>query len=118
PRGDYLTALNGFSQLLNGPRGDAYLDSIALTTGELYHTDELTADGRAGRFSPDGRFIVYETGLETSRRTRLVRNDAARTLVADLPGVSATFAPGGARVAYLRIDETDEVKKAAQALEA
>src|SRR5436190_8915111 len=81
-RGDYITALNGFSQLLNGPRGDGYLDSIALTTGELYHTDELTADGRAGRFSPDGRFIVYETGLETSRRTRLLRNDAARTVVA------------------------------------
>ena len=33
---------------------------------------ELTTDGRNPRFSPDGRFIAYETGLEISRRTRIV----------------------------------------------
>src|SRR5262245_9747186 len=83
-RGDYIAALNGYIQLLGGADADADLEPIALTTGELFVTEELTRDGRAPRFSPDGRFIVYETGLETSRRTLVVENSAARNVVADL----------------------------------
>ena len=93
-RGDYIAALNGYIQLLNMPAGETFLEPIALTTGELFHTRELTIDGRAPRFSPDGRFIVYETGLETSRRTKVLKNDASRAEIADLPGVSATDASG------------------------
>src|SRR5262249_37187099 len=78
-RGDYIAALNEYIQLLNGPNGDEFVEPIALTTGELYRTHEITSDGRAGRFSPDGRYIAYETGLETSRRTRILRNDGNRT---------------------------------------
>ncbi len=117
-RGDYIAALNGYISVLSAPGGDAFLESIALTTGELYRSHELTADGRSGRFSPDGRLILYETGLETSRRTRVVRNDDSRATIADLPGVSATVSPDGARIAYLRIDETDDLQKAAAALDA
>jgi len=117
-RGDYITALNGYISVLNGPDGDQYLEPIAQQTGELYRSYELTADGRSGRFSPDGRFIVYEVGLETSRRTRVLRNDDTRTVVAELPGVSATFAPDGTKVAYLRVNETDDVRSAAAALDA
>jgi hypothetical protein len=97
-RGDYVVALNGYIQLLNGPGGDDYLERIALTTGELYRSHEITNDGRAGRFSPDGRYIVYETGLETSRRTRILKNDDTHALVAELPGVcKATFIRGSKR---------------------
>jgi Tol biopolymer transport system component len=117
-RGDYIPALNGFIQILNGAGGDEYLQRIALLTGELYRTDELTADGRAGRFSPDGRYILYETGLETSRRTKILRNDRARAVVAELPGISATFTPDGSRVAYLRVNETADVARAAADLDA
>lgn len=60
-RGDHIAALTGHTQVLNAPGGDRFLDPIALTTGELFETRELTVDGRAPRFSPDGRFIVYET---------------------------------------------------------
>ncbi|HEY7286226.1 MAG TPA: hypothetical protein VH497_12320, partial [Vicinamibacterales bacterium] len=74
-RGDYITALNGYIQLLNGPGGEAFTERIAEATGGLFRTVELTTDGRRGRFSPDGRYIAYETGLETSRRTRIVTND-------------------------------------------
>jgi len=35
--------------LLKGSGGDQLLESIALQTGELFQTEELTADGRAGR---------------------------------------------------------------------
>ena len=68
-RGDYVAALNGFLRVLNRPDGDAWLEPIALTTGELFETRELTADGRAPRFSPDDELLAYETGLETSRGT-------------------------------------------------
>ena len=91
-RGDYIAALTGYIQVVNAPTGNAWLEPIALTTGELFVTREVTPDGRAPRFSPDNRFIAYETGLETSRRTRILRNPSAGsgqapTLVADLPGV-------------------------------
>jgi hypothetical protein len=116
-RGDYIAALNGYLQVLNARGGDAYLEAIALTTGELYHTYELTSDGRAGRFSPRGRYIIYETGLETSRRTTILRNDGHRAVVVDLPGVSATLTPDDSKVAYLRINETEDVKNASRSIE-
>src|SRR5438132_3589507 len=115
-KGDYISALTAYIQILNGPGGDAFLEPIALTTGELFETRELTADGRAPRFSPDGRFIVYETGLETSRRTKILENDATRAEVADLPGISATFSTPLARVAYLKIPDVDEIRRASDAL--
>jgi hypothetical protein len=117
-RGDYIAALNGYIQLLGAPGGEKFLEPIALTTGELFETRELTGDGRAPRFSPDGRFIVYETGLETSRRTTILRNDATRAHVADLRGVSATFSPPMAQVAYLRIPDHEEIRRASEALAA
>ena len=117
-RGDYIDALNGYIQLLNAPGGEKFLEPIALTTGELFETRELTGDGRAARFSPDGRFLVYETGLETSRRTTILRNDATRAEVAELRGVSATFSPLMAQVAYLRIPDHEEIRRASEALAA
>ena len=89
----------------------------ALQTGELFQTREVTNDGRSPRFSPDGRLIAYESGLEASRRTRIVRNDPGFGQVADLPGVSATFSPTTAKVAYLKIADTDDLRQAAQAVE-
>src|SRR5262249_17188460 len=117
-RGDYIAALNGYLQLLASPGGDRWLRPIALTTGELFETRELTTDGRAGRFSPDGTLIVYETGLETSRRTKILENDASRTEVADLPGVSATISSTLAQVAYLKIPDHDDIRRASDALAA
>ena len=42
-RGDYATALSGYLQVLAAPGGDAFFEPIALTTGELFETRELTA---------------------------------------------------------------------------
>jgi hypothetical protein len=61
--------------------------------------------------------MVYETGLETSRRTKILKNDATRALVADLPGVSATFSPQMTRVAYLKIPGNEEIGRASDALD-
>ena len=116
-RGDYVAALSGYLQVVSARGGDAFVEPIALTTGELFQTRELTADGRAPRFSPDNTLIAYETGLETSRRTRIVRHDSALTPVVDLPGVSATFSSTLNQVAYLRIPDHDEIRRASAALE-
>ena len=121
-RGEFITALGDYLQIVGAPGGDAFLEPIALTTGELFQTRELTADGRAPRFSADNKYIVYETGLETSRRTRITRNpptgsgQAPWTTVADLPGVSATFSSTLNQVAYLRIPDNDELRRASDAI--
>ena len=116
-QGDYIAALNGYIKILNASGGDALHDAIALQTGELYKAFELTADGRAPRFSADGRFIAYESGLEVSRRTRVVRNDPSRTVIAELPGISATFSPAASTVAYLKLVDSPELAAAAKALD-
>jgi AraC-like DNA-binding protein len=87
-RGDYIAALNGYIRLLESPDADAVLDAIALQTGELFTSHELMTDGRNPRFSPDARYAAYETGLEVSRRTRLIRNDGTASQVVELPGVA------------------------------
>ena len=120
-RGDYIAALGGYLQVVNAPGGDAFLEPIALTTGELFETRELTADGRAPRFSPDNKFVAYETGLETSRATRIVRNPSAASgqapaVIADLPGASATFSSTLNQVAYLKIPENEEIRRASDAI--
>jgi Peptidase family M28/WD40-like Beta Propeller Repeat len=116
-RGDYISALNEYIKIVESPDGDAVFDGIALQTGELFETRELTSDGRNPRFSPDGRYIAYETGLEVSRHTRIVRSDGTLTAVADLPGVSATFSSSSPTVAYLTIADNDEVRAAAKAVD-
>src|SRR6187200_2657383 len=71
-RGDYVAALTTYLHILDSPGTESALETIALQTGELFKTTELTADGDTPLFSPDGRYIVYETGSPVTRRTRLV----------------------------------------------
>jgi hypothetical protein len=101
-RGDYVAALTTYLQILDSPSADSSLETIALQTGELYRTTELTTDGDAPIFSRDGRFIAYETGGPISRRTRIV--DAATLAVrSELPGYGAAFSPDSSKLAYLRL---------------
>ena len=55
-RGDYTSALTTYQELLAGPDADGVLDSIALQTGELYQTTELTTDGSNPGISSDGNY--------------------------------------------------------------
>ena len=54
-RGDYTSALTTYQELLAGQDADGVLDSIALQTGELYQTTELTTDGSNPGISSDGK---------------------------------------------------------------
>src|SRR5262245_30554160 len=69
--GNYIAALTAYIRLLNSPSGDQYLEPIALQTGELYVSEELSADGRNPRLSLDGRLISSEKGPARNRVTRI-----------------------------------------------
>ena len=106
--GNYTAALRGYQQLLASPVAEALLETIALQTGELYVTTELTDDGAVPQFSPDGRYITYETGVGVDRRTRLVTaKDVAPA--GELRGFAGSFTPDGSSVAYLRIRRSPAV---------
>ena len=108
-RGDYPAALTAYLALLDGPNAEQVLPSIAAQTGEPFHTIELTADGGAPQFSPDGRYFAYEEGRGVSRVTHLALADAPGKPQITLPGFGAAFSPDGSQVAYLKLTATREM---------
>jgi hypothetical protein len=116
-RGDYLSALTAYLKLLDSPDGDAVLEPIALQTGELFTTTELTPDGTTPRFSPDGRHLTYETGSGLKRFVRLAAADRPATPIAELQGFGASFSPDGSKLVYFKIAPTPALEEEQQALE-
>jgi Tol biopolymer transport system component len=107
-RGDYPEALRRFSALLESSSGDRYVEEIALLTGELYRTTELTRDGRGVRVSPSGKLASFETGAGATRMSYVVRLDPP-AIVDSVAGFSLGFA-GDNRVIVLRTKETDALR--------
>ena len=118
-RGDYTTALKLYLEILESPGAAAALEPIALQTGELFKTTELTRDGEAPAFSPDSRRVAFETGAGLSRKTRIipVGNAARVESPIELPGVGAAFSVDGLRVAYLRLPNSQNATAAQTALD-
>ena len=118
-RGDYVAALTTYARLLDDPEIDrAVFEAIALQTGELYHTSELTPDGAAPQFSPDGLYITYETGAGFDRRTRLLRADGSTDPIAELRGTGAVFSPDSTKLAYLKLESpSPQLREAQKALD-
>ena len=100
-QGDYPAALRGLQVLLDGTDSLRYLERVALRTGELHRTVELTTDGARPAFSPDGTMLSWENGLGAARVTRIARTATPATVIAQLPGGSAAIAPGNGVVAWL-----------------
>jgi Tol biopolymer transport system component len=97
--GDYVVALERLKVLL--PAADeATFEQIALLTGELYQTTEITADGRNPSLSPDGTLIAYETGTGDAAATRIVRNAPGFPLVGGFNSTGAVLSPTSKQVAY------------------
>ncbi len=119
-RGDYVTALTTYQDLLAGPDAAQALEPIALRTGELFRTTELVTDGANPLFSPDGRYLSFETGPGVvagvgSGAVRVTHVRATSAPASDrvtLPGGDASFCPDGHRVAYLRVPSTPEITRA------
>lgn len=108
-RGDYPRALKAYLALLTTSSDQGLFEQVALQTGELQETTELTSDGGAPRFSPDGRQVTYETGRGVARRTRLALTAAPAAPTAELSGHGAAFSPDGSRLAYLQVTITPEL---------
>src|SRR5687767_11171968 len=94
-RGDYVTALNTYLQILGSPAAQAAFDEIALQTGELFQTTELTTDGGAPAFSPDGKRFLHEIGATVSRKIRVYDSASSAKAIAELPGHGAAFSLDG-----------------------
>ena len=109
-RGDYISALTTYLKALTSA-SDAELASIALQTGELYTTIELTADGAAPRFSPDGRYLSYEAGTGLKRTIRLASIEAPTIVKSELRGFGASFSPDGSQMAFLKFTPTPELEQ-------
>ena len=116
-RGDYVAALTAYQALLASPGGEQWLEPIALQTGELFQTREVTTDGAIPRFSPDGRFVSYEAGAGTSRHTHVAEPGAGMRLVAEVKGHSLAFLPQGDRIVYLKLQVSEELAQAQAELE-
>ena len=108
--GHYIEALEGLERLLSSAGNDELVEPIALLTGELYRVNEVAPDGRAVRWSPDGRFAVYETGTGSEASTRIVEVTGGQVNpVALIPGSGVVFSPAGDRIAYLVTPRTPEL---------
>ena len=116
-RGDYVSALTTYLQVLEGAPTDEALEVIALQTGELFHTTELTTDGDAPLFSPDGRYLLFESGPLPDRSIHLARPADPRAAVVTLQGHRAAFSPDSAKLAYLKVTSTPALQEAAAAIE-
>jgi hypothetical protein len=115
--GQYAVALRGYQRLLNSPAGEQFLEPIALQTGELFQTIELTTDGRNPKLSPDGNLIAYETGPVKAPVTRIVAVTNPATALAELPGTGAAIGHTNRKVVYLKLPASDELTKAQTALD-
>ncbi len=124
-KGDYVSALSLYESLLAGPDAGQVLKAIALQTGELYRSVELTTDGANPVFGANGRFS-YETGASVvagvaagaDRVTHVRAVDRPLTDLMTLSGGDASFCPDGRRMAYVKITRTQAVVDAQSALAA
>ncbi|CAN5592443.1 hypothetical protein BH23ACI1_BH23ACI1_24400 [soil metagenome] len=116
-RGDYVSALTRYLQILDAPGAADALEEIALQTGELFHTVELTTDGANPAFAPDDRHLVYETGTGIERRVRVARSAVPTSVVTELEGWGAAFSPDGDRIAYMSVSHSTELRQMRAALD-
>lgn len=98
-RGAYVEALEGLRALLAGADEQTFA-RIALLTGELYETTEITRDGRAPALVGDRGLVMYEAVRGGVSLVRIVDPAAGNRVVAEFPGRNATASPDGRRVAY------------------
>ena len=103
-RGAYVDALEDLRALL-AEADEATFERIALLTGELYETTEITTDGRGPALVGRG-LVMYETSRGGVSSVLIVDPDAGNRVVAEFPGRDASASPDGRRIAYRTEDNT------------
>ncbi len=107
--GRYIEATDQLRSLLVPGVARAWIDSVAVLTGERYETVELTPDGGRPIWSTDGQTIAYESGLPAARVTRAVRRSAPTKVLVEVPGSGAALSPSGALLAWIAPTATHRV---------
>ncbi len=113
-RGAYDDALDGYLEVLNGPRGAELKDQIAELTGELHPVTQIAPNGARLAASADGRwltFLVVENGAQVTKVHAL----PGGALTATLPSNLTALLDSG-RVAYVARRVTPEVEAARRAV--
>ena len=116
-RGDYVTALQTYLKILDSGDAAAAFDTIALQTGELFQTTEITTDGAAPVFAPDGRHFTHEAGTGLTRTTRLFATANPGKPMAELQGSGVTFSPDSTKLAYLKLTPSPALLEAQAAVD-
>ena len=98
-RGAYVEALQELRRLLPGA-DEATFEQVALLTGELYATTEITADGQEPALLGERGLVMYETSRNGAPIVRVVDPEGLR-LVAEVEG-AASAAASGRHLAYAR----------------
>lgn len=115
-RGDYISALTQYLEILDSPDAASALESIALKTGELFQTTELTTDGANPVFSPDGAAIAYESGTLLDRRVHIVQTAKPEAPAVTLNGWWPAFSLDSRSLLYFSADPSDELRQLQAAL--
>lgn len=115
-KGNYPDALERLTRIMRSADANDYRDRIALLTGELFKTTGLALDGRAPRWSADGRWAAFEVGAGRARVTRIQSMSPGPSLAAQVAGSGLVFSANG-RAAYLDSTDTPVVRELASGTE-
>jgi len=116
-KGNFVAALETYQAILTGPDAQQALEPIALQTGELYKSLELTTDGSDPLFAADGRRFAFatHTAIATERSIHVRSIEKPDIDLATIQGGDASFCPDGRRMAFVRTRATPEVTQAQDA---
>lgn len=107
-QGDYPDAIRAFQKVLESERGDAYLEGIALLTGELYTTREIAVNGTNPQWGVQGHHLTYEDAIDGSMGTRVLDvSEGMLKEVATLDGRQAHVLDENGMAYYLRVNRNE-----------
>ena len=109
--GHYPNALRDLQAVMKTPAAGQYLERVALLTGELFVSTEVSPDGRNPRISADGQVATFEIGTTNDPMTRIVRLGATMQPLAEVRGSGVVLDSAAARAAWIRSasDGTSEI---------
>jgi len=99
--GRYDSALVALGAVLREPGTDAVLPAIAELTGEPFRTIEVAQNARNPRWAPDGRHVVFESGVGEAMQSHVVLVADTVTRVAAVSGNRVVLSGDSRTAAYL-----------------
>ncbi len=115
--GDYVSALEGYLRVLDGPDGVRLRGEIARLTGEPYRVVEIARNGSTVRVGPTGRYGTFIYSQAGVAMVAVVDLSGSSSIQSTFPGHEVVLSKEGS-VAILRVNRTSAVRAAASELAA